>query len=360
MSSQALGPGGGRAGVAIVGVGARTPVGLTAFTSAAAAAAGVSRIVEHPFMVDGNGEPFNVAMDRTLDVLARVPRIAALASSAIDQAMNLWQGSSATPLPVYLALPELGPSFSEADARALAGGVARHVAARAAAVVHPIPRGNAAGALALWRAALAIRERQANVVLVVGADSHIDADVLEALDRAGRTLSSAHRWGFPPGEAAAALLVVDSPTARSLGVAALGQVLAVGLGEEQALLGTDDACVGLGLAQAMKLAIDGSDGEPIHDLDCDINGERYRSAEYAYAALRLRPGLIADASAFVTAADAWGDVGAASVPLLSILALWYGRRGRSRGSRAMIWAGSESGLRGAAIVQPPPMEPISR
>ena len=52
--------------VCIIGIGARTPVGLTAPAAAAAVRASISGIVDHPYMVDKAGEKMSVAMDPEL------------------------------------------------------------------------------------------------------------------------------------------------------------------------------------------------------------------------------------------------------------------------------------------------------
>ena len=53
-----------RAPACIVAIGARTPLGRTARSSAAAARAGNTRLAAHPHMVDKAGDPYIVAMNR--------------------------------------------------------------------------------------------------------------------------------------------------------------------------------------------------------------------------------------------------------------------------------------------------------
>src|SRR5262245_38870859 len=98
--------------VHIAAVGARTPIGLTAATSAAAARAGISRVGTHPFMVDANGDPLKCAFDTVLDpALVASQRIAKLAQSALDQILKQLEGGQPLrdPLPVLLALPDMRP-----------------------------------------------------------------------------------------------------------------------------------------------------------------------------------------------------------------------------------------------------------
>ena len=89
--------------VHIVAVGARTPLGLTAQSSAAAARAGISRVGAHPFMVDGNGDPLRCAYDAALDpALVAYQRVAKLAQSALDQILVKLEGGQL----LLLASPE--------------------------------------------------------------------------------------------------------------------------------------------------------------------------------------------------------------------------------------------------------------
>jgi 3-oxoacyl-[acyl-carrier-protein] synthase-1 len=50
-------------------------------------------------------------------------------------------------------------------------------------------------------------------------------------------------------------------------------------------------------------------------------------------------------------ADCWGDVGAASGPLFLSLAVEASQRGYSKGPYAVMFAGSESGYRAAALIR---------
>ena len=55
----------------------------------------------------------------------------------------------------------------------------------------------------------------------------------------------------------------------------------------------------------------------------------------------------------VTPADCWGDMGAASGPLLATLAISSGARGYAPGPRSMLWTSSEGGYRCAAVLHVP-------
>jgi 3-oxoacyl-[acyl-carrier-protein] synthase-1 len=87
----------------------------------------------------------------------------------------------------------------------------------------------------------------------------------------------------------------------------------------------------------------------VDDVFCDINGERHRADEWGFLALRS-PGVFRDSTAYSTAVGSWGDVGAAWGALGCVLAIQAWRRNYATGPRTLVCAGSQSGLRGAALL----------
>ena len=83
---------------------------------------------------------------------------------------------------------------------------------------------------------------------------------------------------------------------------------------------------------------------------CDQNGEAYRADELGFMLVRLSE-RFRGGSDFLAPADCWGDVGAASVPLFVILAAAAAERGYARGPHYLVWASSEGGERGAALLR---------
>jgi 3-oxoacyl-[acyl-carrier-protein] synthase-1 len=84
---------------------------------------------------------------------------------------------------------------------------------------------------------------------------------------------------------------------------------------------------------------------------CDINGERYRSEEWSLAVLRVPHAT--KTLDYVAPVACWGDVGAAIGPLSCILATRAWARRYSKGRNALIWCGSETGLRAAIALTAP-------
>ncbi|MGC3987177.1 MAG: hypothetical protein QM777_21895 [Pseudorhodoferax sp.] len=106
----------------IAGVGARTPVGLQAAPAAAAVRAGIAGLREHPYMVDGVGQPMPCALDAQIDPdITGTGRFLLLADSALREACAPLGHLRRQPpaIPLFLGLPELRPGFTEHDAVAI-------------------------------------------------------------------------------------------------------------------------------------------------------------------------------------------------------------------------------------------------
>ena len=346
--------------VHVVSLGACTPIGRNAASACAAVRAGINGFVQHPFMVDSCSQPMRGSIAPWLDIgLSDGARLVSLLMPAIDEVLEplTVRRHAAAKLALALALPAPRP------------GVAADVVSQMNAHIRSVGRfaevacfaqGHAGGLVALREAVGKLGRGDCDACVVAGVDSYIEPATLEWLDDhdqlhgAGR-LNNA--WGFIPGEGAAALLLTTQDGARRLGLRALTTVLAVGQAIEPSCIKTEGACIGAGLTQALQQALHVlSAPAVVSDIYCDLNGEPYRSDEFGFATLRTNR-LFEDAGAFVAPADCWGDVGAASGPLLTCLAVHgdpQGLRARSqipgvrqlRGRRA--WCGAAAGMtRGA-------------
>lgn len=343
--------------LAIVGLGASTPIGRNVWASAAAARAGVCGFSEHPFMIDTAGEPMRIARAPWLDVdVEGAQRFAALLIPAIREALApALDGLRAQGVRpgLALALPPERPGapgdLPERMQRAVGNDFPTVFAD-----VQVFAVGHAAGHIALDAALQNCGRGGVKAWLVAGVDSYLAPETLEWVEacdqlHGGGALNNA--WGFIPGEAAGALLVCEAALARAAGLEVFGEVMAVGLGHETKLIKTDSVCIGEGLTQAFRGALGSvAPGEIVHNVFCDLNGETYRADEYGFAALRTRERFCA-ATDFVAPADCWGDVGAAGMPLHAALGVICHRKRYGKGPLSMVWASSESGERGAALIR---------
>jgi 3-oxoacyl-[acyl-carrier-protein] synthase I len=342
---------------AVVALGARTPVGLTAETTAAAIRAGISRVGTHPFMLDGVGDGIRTAFDARLDpCVFGWKRLVTFCRSAVEETLGKLGKPDQVAMPVWLSLslPEYRPGFSAADAQALVDSLRRvGPAGEWSLKVDIVGRGHAGGLLALEHAMRRLERQEHELHLVGGVESYLVAETVDWL-RANRQMTGPGvRGGFIPGEGAGVVALANLGFRRRLRLPALASVRAVGTAQETKLIKTDAFNLGEALAETLRRAASDANG-PIKRIDavyCDINGERYRSEEWGLAILRQQT-LVMNPD-YIAPADCWGDVGAATGPLLCGLAVRSWARKYARGPLALVWAGSESGLRAAAILEEP-------
>jgi 3-oxoacyl-[acyl-carrier-protein] synthase-1 len=346
--------------IAIIGLGVRCAVGLAAPAAAAAVRAGISGLGEHPIMLDKGGEPMIVAREPTLDPAVQGPeRFAQLATPALKEALTPLGGNfGMQPVHTLIGTPDPRPGLPTGIEDAVRRVVASVVDSKTSHRMTFLPNGHAAGLLAMKVARDLLHAGKSRFCLAGGVDSYLTADSLEWMDEAGILKSSKNRNGFPPGEAAGFCLLTTGATAAEFGLPVLGWLETLGWAREESPIRTKTICVGRGLSGAIQQAT-----APLHlpdervdDSICDLNGEPYRSEEFALTVLRTQMALV-DFTRFVTPADCWGDIGAASGPLFANLAVAAAQRGYAKGPRTLIWASSERGDRAAAVIYAPPRRP---
>ncbi len=340
----------------VVAVGARTPVGLTAASSAAAVRAGISRYAEYPF-IDVRGQRLVVAADALLDTrLEGRDRIKPMVESVLNE-LELQLGDRVlreSRLRVLLSLPEARPGFLESDAAWIVEAIeTRWHEKNSRASVRLVGRGHAGAILALEQASQECARHSDAVCLVVGAESYHHPSTFIWLERERRFAQPGIRSGFTPGEGAGGLALVSPGLRRRLGLPSLAIVRGVRTAQETQLRTSETGSFGEGMTQAVLGTLAGLKlpQEAVDTVYADLNGERYRSEEWAFTMLRAptawkTPGYRAPS-------DCWGDVGAAFGTLAAILAVRAFARGYAQGPRALVIAGSDSGLRGAMLLQPP-------
>ncbi|MBS0447267.1 MAG: hypothetical protein JSR59_15110 [Proteobacteria bacterium] len=342
--------------VCVLATGARTCVGATAPASAAAIRAGMALFAEHPFMIDRHGEPMIVARDSFLPPeMPLKMRLGNLASSAAGEALAVLECVEAArrpPLTLQVGLPEPRPGLPGDIEATLAERLQQTIGAAVALEGISFSRnGHSAGLLAIGSTAARIAAGAPGLFLAGGVDSYLEPETLEWLDQQGQLHGPQNTWGFVPGEAAAFCLLAGAATARRLGMEPRLWVASFGSAREQHRIKTDSLCVGLGLSDAVRQAAAGlPPGSRIDQALCDFNGEPYRGDELGYTIVRTAEHFVSPGD-FVTPADCWGDVGAASGPASAMLAVMAGTRGYARGPLALACASSEGGARAALVIE---------
>jgi len=338
--------------LALLGAGARTPLGLSTATSVAAVRAGISAIREHPFMIDRNGDPMAVARARFLDLgLQAHARLAALALPAMEAALR----SSTLPpiaapqrIGVALGLPPPRPGRPKTMDDLLVAELLRklhELGLRPA--IELFASGHSGGLSALEYAARGLHAGEWDCCLVGGVDSYLDPETLEWLDEQDRLHGTANAWGRVPGEAAGFCLLARANPDRD----PPGEILAVATMQDGRAGDPRAINLGEGLTAVIQRALTGSP-DPAVKVDhiiCDMNGEAHRADEFGFAVTRTAERFV-DATAFVAPADLWGDVGAASGPLFLQLALTARPREQRARALTLICTSADNGERAAALV----------
>jgi 3-oxoacyl-[acyl-carrier-protein] synthase-1 len=189
------------------------------------------------------------------------------------------------------------------------------------------------------------------LVIVGGVDSYHDLETLAWLRETNQWFEEGSRTGFAPGEAAAFVALMAASEARRLSMTPTATVRATASTRETQLINTDALNLGEGLTAAVSNALDGT-RETVEAVYCDINGDRYRSEEWGFVALRLGSSF-RDASVYHTPVRSCGDVGAATGALNLVMSSQAWRRRYARGLHALVWGSSDAGLRAAALLEEP-------
>lgn len=352
--------------LSIVSAGVVTAVGLSLTETAASARARLARLREiawrdrrfEPFIVGGVPE---AGLPPLADALAALPlqyreaRMLRLAQVALEDVSGFDGGWAALgldaehPLPLLLALPEHHTTLP-LDPRAFV----QRLAAQSGLPIDlvrsvAVPRGRAAGLMALREAATRLHRGDAPFVLVGGVDTLIDLYVLGTLDMEERIRNEVNSDGFTPGEGAGFLLLCTPATAAARRLTPLATLAGTASGQEPGHLYSQEPYLGEGLSQVFStLLADVPPPAPIACVYASFNGERYWAREYGVARVRSAPAFDTD-NLVEHPAEVFGDLGAAHGVVMAALAA----EGIAEGYRpapCLVYAASDHADRAAALL----------
>ena len=345
------------AAVVVAGVGAQTALGSSAPASAAAVRAGISLFTEHPFLFDENGDEYLVAQTDYLEIdLRGAARLAELTGPAVAESLApITAVSGGVPaIPVYLGLPAKRPGRSPDAAKAVIERVQTEIdrTQLQPGMVKFVETGHCAGTMAIQAAWRAVRSGEVEIALAGGVESYLETETMAWLAENDQVHgANANPWGFVPGEAAGFALLVSERVAHRLEDPPMLEVLTAATARETMLIKTGAICLGAGLTNLFKsLAAELAPDTQADRLLCDMNGEPYRADEFGFATGRSGA-MFRDPSAFETPAISWGDVGAATGPLLIALADAAARKGYGPGPLTAAFTSAESGERCGFVVR---------
>lgn len=348
--------------IVITGLGMRTPVGNDTVQSCASLRARMARLIEWPHLGIGPEEG-GVAVAAIEPDLGDAPwpeKAEDLFSQPLHEA--LWQAGlydgveyrkrTGKKIGAYLALPTPVQGRVEPDGlRRFAIEARKHCIAPAQAdVVELHHLDHVATASVAARSVEALTSGEVGVAVVGAMDSHLSATWLQALYERRCLKHAGSPVGFIPGEAGVFLILETERAARARGVTPLGRLTSIGLDRETVPLGGALVSRGDGLTRAVRACLAAAGGgNDVERVITDINGERWRSAEYSVVATRC---LTALPRSFIHwhPADCVGDTGAASGALAVGMAVRGFARGYAGRGGVLILSSSPTGERAALVV----------
>ena len=346
----------------ITGLGMMTAVGHQAAQAVTSILAGVMRLVEFPDyepIVRDPGVMFPepliaVPVEGVTDGMKGMERLFALGVPALKERwrMPAWEKTTCPRPPCWWpAASPPGAVRTSRLARVFAPRLGQRVAKTRLRHVQYFPSGTAGFLHALRLGIDLLKQGQCGYCVVGGVDSWLDLETLKWLDEARRLKSKGTVDAFVPGEAAAFVVLELRSTAEKRKKEPYAECGAVGLAEEKNTIWADTPCTAEGLSQCVRAVLAALDkaGKTPDIALCDLNGESYRSTEWAYATTKaFRDGK--KAPSLVHPADCMGDVGAAIGGVLVGLAAFAMKKQLAPWTTALVWASSDDGARAAGSV----------
>jgi 3-oxoacyl-[acyl-carrier-protein] synthase I len=336
---------------AIAGIGAQCSIGLSAPAVAAAVAGAINR-----FQFDEHIRSGRTGANLTCAWLDTLPersmgadRMQPLALAAADEAIEMMPHLANVPVPVLLALPAPRPGFDDEAGKRLARAIVQalpiDVDKRSCSIVL---EGHAGGVTLLLEAERLLVAGAAPAVLVGGVESYRDLEALRFIEQTGRLRTEDDALGWIPGEGASFLLLTTTLRAERLGISPMMTLDAAATAIEPLPWYSGQPTIGAGLTEALREVL-GDPGVRV-EVYCDLNGEPWRADEWGYAYLRTAVHYT-EPLVITHPADCWGDVGAASGPMLIALAVEQMINDRSASARALVWTASDTNpLRAACVL----------
>lgn len=344
----------------IAGTGMITSVGVNASMTEASIRAGIDRFevseyinqlqqsitmaqVPHEIFDEFQVElEIGVAHSELMDREIKMAMIAA--AEALEQA------DVQKPIPLILAMPEEIPYVSHCPTSKLINNLVN----KAKLPIDPqqsrsVQTGRAGGIEVLDLARRCLYDLELDYVLVGGSDSYRDYALLNHLNESQRTTAPNVADGFVPGEAAGFMVLSRHPQQALQHEGFITALNSPGLAQEPGHLYSEEPCLGEGLNQAFQQALSAYQGPLVEAIYGSMNGENFWAREYGVACLRNSQTLHED---FTTEhpADCYGDIGAATAPILMTLAEGHLRR-QTGMNACLVYSSSDRASRAAVVVE---------
>ena len=202
---------------------------------------------------------------------------------------------------------------------------------------------------ALYRAVRLFETSPVRMCIFAVVDSQLDIRTMRWHESNYRLKCSYLADGLMPAEAACVLIIEPQESADARGARTISRILAVAGEREEASVLADLPNTGSALTRAVRTALrdSGVASSDVGMIWSDLNGESYRAREWAFTEIRLG---FQTQTQLLHPADCHGDLGAVTdASLLGMAALCHGT-GWSGDKPLLVFAGSETGYRGATVL----------
>ncbi|MDA7746351.1 hypothetical protein N8878_03360 [Psychromonas sp.] len=185
--------------------------------------------------------------------------------------------------------------------------------------------------------------------IIGGSDSYLDDTLINQLNNEDRLMYQNNADGFVAGEAAAYLVLTNNP---KRGLVKNNSIIALscpGISDEKGHLKSEFPYKGEGLDLAVKGALKSQPKHKISAIYSSMNGENHWAKELGIVQLRNKQ-YLTDKVDIKHAADCYGDIGAATAPMLIAQCatdLWRHPQATSH----LVYSSADTAKRGAIVVE---------
>lgn len=209
--------------------------------------------------------------------------------------------------------------------------------------------GHASALWALHDASEAMARGRCERALIVGVDSLLDSDALEALYAEDRLKTPMKPRGLMPGEAAAAFLVEPVMDARRRHAVIPCLVEGVQAAREPAARAASARSSGLALSEVIDKLL--ASGVSVSAIYGDLNGEDARAQEWGNTLVRLSAAQLLSRATQHWPAASLGDTGAASGTISVVAGARALMRGYALRGDVLVWSSADSGEVAAVLLR---------
>jgi 3-oxoacyl-[acyl-carrier-protein] synthase-1 len=196
-----------------------------------------------------------------------------------------------------------------------------------------------------------LRRRELGACIVGGVDSLLESELLKLLLELRVVKTPERPVGFIPGEGAAFIRLERAEEASKRAGGVLALLEAPQLAREPQHRFASEPSSGVALAEAISRTLQGAaaDSQAVGRIMGNLNGDEWRAREWGMVVTREREHV--GQVAMWSPAESFGELGAATAAFSLCAAVRAFQRGYSLGRRILVWASSESGLKGAVLVR---------